>query len=53
MKKRHLTPLLAWVFKDNIRARNFYEKRQGFFVDETTVIIGDHSYQEVAYRFDL
>ncbi len=52
LKEKGLTPFLAWVFKENYRARRFYENQGGILVDEISARIGDQDYQEVAYRFE-
>jgi GNAT superfamily N-acetyltransferase len=52
LKEKGLTPFLAWVFKDNHKARRFYEGLGGKLVDEVSARIGDQDYQEVAYRFE-
>ncbi|OJW47800.1 MAG: hypothetical protein BGO67_09135 [Alphaproteobacteria bacterium 41-28] len=52
LKEQGLTPFLAWVFKDNHRARRFYVSQGGILVDEISARIGDQDYQEVAYRFE-
>jgi GNAT superfamily N-acetyltransferase len=52
LKEEGLIPFLAWVFKDNHQARQFYESQGGILVDEVSARIGDQDYQEVAYRFE-
>lgn len=52
LKEGGLTPFLAWVFKDNHQARQFYESQGGTLVDEVSARIGDQDYREVAYRFE-
>lgn len=52
LQEKGLTPFLVWVFKDNHKARRFYESQGGVLVDEVSARIGDQDYQEVAYRFE-
>lgn len=52
INNKGLSPFLAWTFKDNPKARRFYETQGGTLVDEVGVKIGDKVYQEVAYRFE-
>lgn len=51
MQEKDLIPFLAWVFKDNFKARGFYEFQGGVIVEETSIKIGSDFYQEVAYKF--
>lgn len=51
LKKSELTPFIAWVLKDNHQAIKFYAAMGGKLVDETSVIIGDKHYTEIAYKF--
>lgn len=52
MGEKDLTPFIAWVLKDNRKARSFYENQGGVLVDAIFVTIGGDQYQEVAYQFN-
>lgn len=44
---------IAWCFKDNLKAIKFYENLGGKIILEKRALIGDESYDEVAFYFDL
>lgn len=50
--KNELSPFLIWTFKENHKARIFYEKQGGIKVDEALIQIGEHQYEEVGYKFN-
>lgn len=45
--------MIVWCFKDNQNARVFYEDLGGKVVEEKIVTIGDETYEEVGYYFDI
>lgn len=45
--------MIVWCFKENMNARKFYEDLGGSVVEEKTVTIGDNTYEEVCYYYDL
>lgn len=45
--------MIVWCFKENHKTRKFYEELGGKIVEEKTVKIGEESYKEVGYYFDL
>lgn len=49
---KKLNPFIIWVLKDNMPARQFYEKQGGERVQEKMVIIGNKSYLEICYIFN-
>jgi len=49
--KHSLTPYIAWVLKENLIARRFYEKWGGELFQEQMVDIGGREYLEVGYEF--
>lgn len=52
LEENQLIPFLVWVYKDNFKARTFYEHLGGKLVDEVLVSIGDKEYLEAAYKFE-
>ncbi len=48
-----LIPYKAWVLKDNQKARHFYEKYGGQLTDEKSEKIGQHTYKEICYIFQM
>lgn len=52
-KKNKLTLFIAWVLEDNLSARQFYEKHGGKKIQEKMVDIGNHSYKEICYGFEM
>lgn len=44
--------MIVWCFKDNEKARKFYENVGGVVVEEKVVTIGNEKYEEVGYYFD-
>lgn len=45
--------MILWCFKDNENAKSFYSWLGGKIVEEKTVKIGDDTYEEVCFYFDL
>jgi RimJ/RimL family protein N-acetyltransferase len=52
IKRLGYSKVMLWVFKDNSRARRFYEKN-GFVADGTVKDSGFSSADEVRYRLDV
>ena len=44
--------MIVWCFKDNTKARKFYEDLGGVVVEEKVVTIGNEQYEEVGYYYD-
>lgn len=44
--------MIVWCFKDNKKARKFYEDLGGVVVEEKIVTIGNEQYEEVGYYYD-
>ena len=44
--------MIVWCFKDNTKARKFYEDLGGVVVEEKIVTIGNEQYEEVGYYYD-
>lgn len=45
--------MIVWCFKDNENAKKFYKDLGGKVVEEKIVKIGDDTYEELGYYFDL
>lgn len=52
LQVKGLLPFIVWVFKENISARNFYEKQSGVMVDAKMISVAGQYYEEVCYFFD-
>jgi ribosomal protein S18 acetylase RimI-like enzyme len=47
------TKMILWCLKENYSSRAFYEKMGGTIVGEHEIEIGDKTYQEVAFGYNL
>ena len=51
--ERNCKNMIIWCFKDNENAKSFYKELGGNIVEEKIAVIGDESYEEVCFYFDL
>lgn len=51
LQEQHLCPFIVWTFKNNFKARSFYESQGGVLTKEIDVEVGGDMYREVAYQF--
>ncbi|MCH5167652.1 MAG: aminotransferase class I/II-fold pyridoxal phosphate-dependent enzyme [Erysipelotrichales bacterium] len=51
--ERNCKNMIIWCFKDNENAKKFYKELGGNIVEEKVALIGDESYEEVCFYFDL
>lgn len=53
LKNKNLKKMIIWCFKDNYKARGFYEKLEGVYCGELLCKKGDKEYKEVGYIYNL
>lgn len=51
--ERNCKNMIIWCFKENENAKAFYKDLGGAIVEEKKALIGDESYEEVCFYFDL
>ena len=52
-KNKNLKKMIIWCFKDNYKARNFYEKMDGSYCGESSWVRGNKEYKKVGYVYNL
>ncbi|MEG0873360.1 MAG: GNAT family N-acetyltransferase [Clostridia bacterium] len=52
-KQQNKSKMILWCLKENYNSRKFYEKMGGILSKEEVVNIGNKSYIEIAYEYDL
>ena len=52
-KDKNLKKMIIWCFKDNYKARNFYEKMDGSYCGESSCVRGNKEYKKVGYVYNL
>ena len=52
-KNKNLKKMIIWCFKDNYKARTFYEKMDGIYCGESSCVSGNKEYKEVGYIYNL
>ena len=53
LKNKGKTKMILWCLKDNYPSRKFYEKMGGTIVGEHSIEIGEKSYEEVGFGYQL
>lgn len=52
-RKKNKTQMILWCLKDNEPSKKFYTKMGGKIAKEKTIEIGDKSYLEVGFKYDI
>ena len=52
-KEKNKTKMILWCLEENYNSRAFYEKMGGKLIGKRQIEIGNRTYDEVAYGYDL
>lgn len=52
-RKQNKSKMIVWCLKENYSSRAFYEKMGGILVLEKNFIVGEKSYLEVGYQYNI